>query len=66
MHYNGINSYLCVNGVEIYKLKAKGSEINVVPLCLGNNYEYSVDFDSIDFNVVLDIHKYLMKNHNIK
>ena len=36
MHYNGVNSYLLVNGVEIYKFKAKGSEIFVAPICLGN------------------------------
>ena len=29
LHYNGLNSYLLVNGVEIYKFKAKDSEINV-------------------------------------
>ena len=27
----GDNSHLCVNSVEIYKFKAKDSEINVVP-----------------------------------
>ena len=34
--YNGANSYLFVNGTEIYKFKAKDSEIAAVPLCLGN------------------------------
>ena len=28
LHYNGVNSYIFVNGVEIYKFKAKDSEIN--------------------------------------
>ena len=32
----GVNSYIFVNGVEIYKLKAKDSGINAPPLCLGN------------------------------
>ena len=37
LHYNGANSYLFVNGTEIYKFKAKDSEIAASPLCLGNN-----------------------------
>ena len=32
----GVNSYVFVNGVEIYKSKAKDSEINGVPFCLGS------------------------------
>ena len=36
LHYNGANSYLFVNGAEIYKFKAKDSEILVGPICLGN------------------------------
>ena len=35
-HYNGANSYLFVNGKEIYEFKAKDSEIVESPLCLGN------------------------------
>ena len=35
-HYNGANSYLSVDGTEIYKFKAKDSEIVARPLCLGN------------------------------
>ena len=34
--YNGANSYLFVNGREIYKFKAKDSKIVPRPLCLGN------------------------------
>ena len=34
LHYNGANSYLFVNGIKIIKIKAKGSEIVPVPLCL--------------------------------
>ena len=33
LHYNGANSYLFVNGTEIYKFKGKGSEIVAGPLC---------------------------------
>ena len=36
LHYDGANSYLFVNGTEIYKFKAKDSEIVASPLCLGN------------------------------
>ena len=44
LHYNGANSYLFVNGTEIYKFKAKDSEIVAVPLCLGNiSKDWSVD-----------------------
>ena len=35
LHYNGANSSLFVNGTEVYKFKAKDSEI-ASPLCLGN------------------------------
>ena len=36
LHYNGANSYLFVNGIEIIKFTAKDSEIVAAPLCLGN------------------------------
>ena len=36
LHYNGASSYLFLNGTEIYKFKAKDSEIVAPPLCLGN------------------------------
>ena len=36
LHYDGANSYLFVNGTEIYKFKAKDPEIVAVLLCLGN------------------------------
>ena len=36
MHYNRANSYLFVNGPEIYKFKAKDSETAASSLCLGN------------------------------
>ena len=65
MHYNGANNYLFVSGIETYKFKAKDSEINAVPLCLGNIskdvfvdskkktgfYEYVYDF-SVDYDVI--------------
>ena len=35
LHYNGANSYLFVNGVEIIEFKVRDSAINAIPLCLG-------------------------------
>ena len=65
LHYNGGNSYLFINGTEIYKFKAKGSEMVATPLCLGNiSKDWSVDnmkrtgFNgyvygfSVDYNVI--------------
>ena len=65
LHYNGVNSYLFVNGTEIIKFKAKGSKIVASPLCLGNiSKDWSTDnmkktgltgyvYDfSIDYNAV--------------
>ena len=44
LHYNGANSYLFINGKEIYKFKAKDSEIVATPLYLGNiSKDWSVD-----------------------
>ena len=64
LHYNGANSYLFVNETEIYKFKAKDSQILVGPICLGNiSKDWSVDnmkitgftdhvYDfSVDYNV---------------
>ena len=83
LHYNGANSYLFVNGTEIYKFKAKDSEIVATPLCLGNIskdwsvdnmektglngyvYDFSVDYDAIAVDDILDIRNYLMKKNDI-
>ena len=44
LHYNRANSYLFVNGTEIYKIKEKDSKIVAAPLCLGNtSKDWSVD-----------------------
>ena len=44
LHYNGANNYLFVNGTEIYKFKAKDSEIVATPLCLWNiSKDWSLD-----------------------
>ena len=44
LHYNGANSYLFVNGIEIYKFRAKDFEIVETLLCLGNiSKDWSID-----------------------
>ena len=63
------NSYIFVNGTEIYKFKSKDSEIFVGPICLGSILkDWSVDnmkktgfTDPIAVDKTKDIHKYLMK-----
>ena len=76
LHYNRANSYLFVNGTEIYKFKAKDFEIVPNPLCLGNiSKDWSVDnmkkteftgyvYDfSVDYNVTaVDDIKDIYKN----
>ena len=83
LHYNEANSYLFVNGTEIYKFKTKDSEIAASPLCLGNIskdwstdnikktgfngyvYDFNVDYNATDIDVIKVIHKYLMKKNII-
>ena len=49
--YNGANSYLFVNGTNIYKFKAKDSEIVATPLCIGNiSKDWSLDNMKKEFN----------------
>ena len=44
LHYNGADSYIFANSIEIYKFKAKGSETVAGPICLGNILkDWSVD-----------------------
>ena len=47
LHYNREDSYLFVNGTEIYKFKAKDSKIVGTPLCLGNT---SKDWSTANMN----------------
>ena len=79
LHYNGENSYLFVNGTEIYKFKAKDSEIVASPLCLRNILKdcstdnmkkrafngYVYDYNATSFDDIKDIHKYLMKTNKM-
>ena len=51
MHYNEANSYLFVNGTEIYKFKAKDSKIVASQLCLRNiSKDWSLDNMKTGFN----------------
>ena len=44
LHYNGVSSYLFVDGKEIVKFKAKESKIIATPLCLENiSKDWSID-----------------------
>ena len=54
LHYNKANSYLFVNGTEIYKFKAKDSEIAASPLCLGNISKY-LSTDNVKKQVLMDM-----------
>ena len=56
LHYNGANSYLFVNGTEIYKFKAKDSEIVATQLWLGNiSKDWSADnMKKMDLMVMSD------------
>ena len=83
LHYNGVNSYLLVNGTGIIKFKAKDSEVVANPLFIGHIskyffvdnmekaglngyvYDFSVDYDDVAVDDILNIHKYLMKKNNI-
>ena len=82
LHFSGKNSFLFVNGVKICQFRAKDSELNAYPLRLTNiSKEFTVDnmkkwdytdicmifqYDNIYVDDSLDIHKYLMKKHDIK
>ena len=66
LHYIRANSYLFVNGTEIYKFKAKDSEI--VATRTGFNgyvYDFSVDYGATDVDDIKDFHKYLMRKNNL-
>ena len=54
LHCNKANSYLFVNGTEIYKFKAKDSEIAASPLCLGNISKY-LSTDNVKKQVLMDM-----------
>ena len=56
LHYNGDNSYLLVNGKEMSKFKAKDSEIETNPICLGN---ISKDFSKSNMKTKTGLYGYV-------
>ena len=62
LHYNGDDSYLFVNGKRELKSKAKDGQIVKEILCLGN---ISDNCTSTNIGNICNIHRYLMKKHNI-
>ena len=72
LHFNGSNSFLFVNATKICQFKAKDSEIKKYLLCLGNiSGDFSanniiVDYKAFDISEITNIHKYLIKKHDIK
>ena len=79
LHYNGDNSYLFVNGSQELKFKSSVNYLDRNLLCVGNisshwslangtktGYEFAVDYVPLSgVKNIYDIHKYLMKKHNI-
>ena len=68
LHYNADNSYLFVNGKEIYKSKASNKNNNFPSrFCPSRTIsnEFNTHYNSIDKFNVLNIHKYLMIKNNI-
>ena len=82
LHYNGINSYLFVNGREELNFKCKTDQEKS---CIGNLsdqwttsesektglygsiYDFVVDYEQIvGVKTIYDMHRYLMTKHNIK
>ena len=58
LHY-GVNICIFLNGAEIYKLKAKGSETNAALLCLDNfSKDFSVDNMKTGYKTGLYGHAY--------
>ena len=81
LHYNGANSYLIVNGIEVIRFKVNDGWIVENSLCVGNilgkfsaaNMKRQDYMDLfmilvlmlLKLMIYLDIHKYLMEKNNI-
>ena len=72
LHYNGSKSFLFFNAINVYQFRAKDSEIKdyIKDFTINNMTKtglkgvvkfFYVDFNLIDTNDILDIHRYLMK-----
>ena len=81
LHYNGDNSYLFVNGKQELKFKAKDDQIvkeilgnisddwtsaNAQNTGLwGDIYDFVVEYRVTNIGDIYNVHRYLMKKHNI-
>ena len=62
LHYNGVNSYLFVNGVATCKFKAKNSEINSYPMGLGSiSKDFLIIWKIMDYMDISVIFQLIMK-----
>ena len=76
LHYNADNSYLFINGQEIFKVKADNKNFNFHTQFYseisinGNVYDFSIwnayDYSSIDKSDILNIHKYLIAKNTFR
>ena len=68
LHYNGANSYLFVNAVEIIGDVSKDFSFDNMKKTgfYGYVYDFSVDYDATAVDDILDMQKYLIKKHIIK
>ena len=74
-NYNGSNTILFDNATKIHQFKAKrlgkiSKDFSVDYMrktrLNGYVYDFSVNYNTIDISNIIDIHKYLMKKHDIK
>ena len=72
---NRVSCYILLNSVGKYKFKSKGFQMNAAQWFLSNIAKDSLvdnmkkadtTDDSTDVDDILDIHKYLMKKHNMQ
>ena len=52
----------CLGSISNGFIAAESREVSLN----GNEYDFSVDYNSVDKSDILNIHKYLMKKNNIK
>ena len=55
-------SQFCIGSISIGFSDTESIEVSLI----GNVYDFLVDYNSIDKSDILNIHKYLMTNNNIK
>ena len=75
LHYNGASSYLFVNGTDIHKFIHNLCLGNVSKDLSASNmkksgfnddiYDFSVDYDAVNVDDILDFHKPLLKKNDM-